>query len=337
VTRRGYGAALIGGCMAAQGRYLLMGDADGSYDFTDGVAMIGRLAEGADLVLGNRFAGGIAPGAMPWKNRYIGNPALSGTLNLFFRSGIDDAHCGLRAIAKDAFLECGLTATGMEFASEMVIKARLLEFRIEQVPAKLLPDLRNRDPHLRPWRDGWRHLRYLLMLSPMWVFGVPAMLALLLGVALLLGSTVEFFHPGLFSQIGDYWTLLGSAFVDIGHLALMLGLTGHLYGIQAGIRRPTLVTRVARRFIMLEAMLLSGLMMIVTGVGILGLVAFGWVSRDFNASVSILPPVVGILALTLGAQNVLGGFLMAMVGGNEARFFGATAISADDAPVQQGG
>jgi hypothetical protein len=134
--------------------------------------------------MGSRFRGGIAKGAMPWKNRYIGNPVLTGILNLFYRSGIDDAHCGIRAITKRAFLECGLSSTGMEFASEMVIKATLRGLHIEQVPATLSPDLRDRAPHLRPWRDGWRHLRYLLMLSPTWVFGVPALLAMLLAAVI---------------------------------------------------------------------------------------------------------------------------------------------------------
>jgi glycosyltransferase involved in cell wall biosynthesis len=174
VAARGYGAALIGGAEAAFGRYILMGDADGSYDFTDGVAMIGRLHAGADVCMGSRFKGGIAPGAMPWKNRHIGNPVLTGILNLLFRSGISDAHCGLRAIRKQAFAELRLTGTGMEFASEMVIKAALRKQRMEEVPARLLADLRDRPPHLRPWRDGWRHLRYLFMLSPARVFGVPA-------------------------------------------------------------------------------------------------------------------------------------------------------------------
>src|SRR5437016_3452490 len=178
IPKRGYGAALIGGCSGAFGRYLLMGDADGSYDFTDGVAMIGRLIDGAGLCMGSRFQGGIAPGAMPWKNRYIGNPALTGILNLFFRSGINDAHCGLRAITKQAFHELGLTGHGMEFASEMVVKASLKNIRIDQTPATLSVDLRDRQPHLRPWRDGWRHLRYLLMFSPTWLFGVPALLAM---------------------------------------------------------------------------------------------------------------------------------------------------------------
>ena len=154
VARRGYGAALIGGCEAAFGRLIMMGDCDGSYDFTEGVTMIAKLEEGYDLCMGSRFKGGIAPGAMPWKNRYIGNPALTGILALFFRSGISDAHCGLRAIRKEAFERLKLTGSGMEFASEMVIKAALLKLKMTEVPATLSPDLRARPPHLRPWRDG---------------------------------------------------------------------------------------------------------------------------------------------------------------------------------------
>ena len=175
VVDRGYGAALIGGGHAANGKYVVFGDADGSYDFRECVPMVEALIGGADLCMGSRFKGGIAPGAMPWKNRYIGNPVLTGILNLMYRAGISDAHCGLRAVTKDAFGRLRLTGSGMEFASEMVIKAALQRLNIAEVPATLSPDLRDREPHLRPWRDGWRHLRYLLMLSPTWIFTVPAM------------------------------------------------------------------------------------------------------------------------------------------------------------------
>lgn len=156
VAARGYGAALIGGFRGASGRFLVMGDADGSYDFREAVGLVRRLVAGADLCMGNRFAGGIAPGAMPWKNRWIGNPVLTGILNLFFRSGIGDAHCGLRALTRDCFERLALTGSGMEFASEMVIKAALKHERIAEEPVTLAPDLRDRAPHLRPWRDGWR-------------------------------------------------------------------------------------------------------------------------------------------------------------------------------------
>ncbi|MEL7486502.1 MAG: glycosyltransferase family 2 protein, partial [Pseudomonadota bacterium] len=174
VRERGYGAALIGGAKAAAGRFILMGDCDGSYNFTEGVPMIGKLNEGYAVCMGSRFDGGIAPGAMPWKNRYIGNPVLTGILNLFFRTGVNDAHCGLRAITKEAFETLNLSGSGMEFASEMVIKAALKKLPMTQAPATLSKDLRDRPPHLRPWRDGWRHLRYLLMLSPTWLFAGTA-------------------------------------------------------------------------------------------------------------------------------------------------------------------
>ncbi len=325
VARRGYGAALIGGCEGAWGRFLLMGDADGSYDFTDGVEMIGRLVAGADVCMGSRFAGGIAPGAMPWKNRYIGNPVLTGMLNLFFRTGIKDAHCGLRAITKAAFLDCRLTSSGMEFASEMVIKASLLGKRIDQAPATLSPDLRTRAPHLRPWRDGWRHLRYLLMLSPGWVFGGPALLALLIGLGLLTGAGVELVHPGALPQIGTYWTLLGTALVAMGHLALLQAMAAHLFAIRSGLRRASRGTRAMARWASLETMLISGAGLLALGGAILGLVALGWVHRHFQQTASLLPPALGTLALQLGMQNAFGGFLMAIIAGNEARFFGEPA------------
>lgn len=321
IEARGYGAALIGGCQRARGAFLLMGDADGSYDFIDGVPMIARLIDGADLCMGSRFQGGIARGAMPWKNRYIGNPVLTGTLNLFFRSGINDAHCGIRAIRKQAFSDCNLSSTGMEFASEMVIKATLRKLRIDQVPATLSPDLRARPPHLRPWRDGWRHLRYLLMLSPTWLFGVPALLALTLGLTILAAAGIDFAIPGSFPQVGSYWALLGSTSVAIGHLSLLMALTGHLYGVRSGYRQPTRITALARKVTNLESMLISGLVLFLLGVLVLIAVAWGWVERDFGRASSIVPPVTGCLMIVLGMQTAFSGFLMSIIADHNADFF----------------
>jgi glycosyltransferase involved in cell wall biosynthesis len=321
VERKGYGAAILGGFEAAFGRFLVMGDADGSYAFTDSVAMIGRLLAGADLCMGSRFKGGIAAGAMPWKNRYIGNPVLTGILNLFFRSGVEDAHCGLRAIRREACAALDLRGSGMEFASEMVIKASLKKLRIDQVPATLAPDLRDRPPHLRPWRDGWRHLRYLLMLSPTWVFGVPALASVIMGIMLLIAAGGEVLLPGFAPQIGPYWTILGSSLTAIGHLALLLALAGHLYGIRVGYRSPTRVTQLAARFASLESMLLSGLLLLIGGLATLAIVYTEWVARDYQAANSILLPILGMLQLTIGMQTALGGFLLAIIGGHEARFF----------------
>jgi glycosyltransferase involved in cell wall biosynthesis len=164
VAQRGYGSALFHGCMAANGEWIIMGDADDSYDFSALDPFVEKLSDGYDLVMGNRFAGGIAPGAMPWKNRYIGNPILTLIGRFLFKSPANDFHCGLRGFRKDAFLRMDLRTTGMEFASEMVIKANLFGMRITEVPTTLSKDGRSRAPHLRPWRDGWRHLRFMLIL-----------------------------------------------------------------------------------------------------------------------------------------------------------------------------
>jgi len=318
VAERGYGAALIGGGKAAYGQYVLMGDADGSYDFTDGVAMIGKLHEGADLCMGSRFKGGISPGAMPWKNRYIGNPVLTGILNLFFRPGISDAHCGLRAIRKDALESLRLSGSGMEFASEMVIKAALKGVRIEETPAKLLPDLRDRAPHLRPWRDGWRHLRYLFMLSPTWLFGVPAAVGAAAAVSVL--TLVALDAAGIVSVpfLGNYWTILAAAALSVSHMAGIMAIAARIYGVKQGYRTPSGRWNSFRRALSLESMLVLGVALIGVGITLLSAVAVAWQSRDFAAAQSVVAPVFGTLLVTLGVQNFFGGFLLSIVGGNEA-------------------
>jgi hypothetical protein len=321
VATRGYGAAMIGGGEAAHGQYIVFGDADGSYDFRESCAMIGKLVEGADLCMGSRFKGGIAPGAMPWKNRYIGNPVLTGILNLFFRTGITDAHCGLRAVTSDAFRQLRLSGSGMEFASEMVIKATLQRLAIAEVPATLSPDLRDREPHLRPWRDGWRHLRYLLMLSPTWIFTVPATAGALAALVIFAGALINALAPDLgLSFFGNYWVIAASTLASISHLAFILSMTGHLHGIKAGYRRSGNGTALLGRLLTLETMLISGLAFILAGTAILTMVTLSWSARDFSATYSVLPAVAGALLVTLGIQNVFGGFLLAIVGGNEARF-----------------
>jgi glycosyltransferase involved in cell wall biosynthesis len=322
VAERGYGAALRGGFEAARGRYLVMGDADGSYDFREAAPMVERLMRGAALCMGSRFKGCIKPGAMPWKNRYIGNPVLTGILNLLFRPGISDAHCGLRALTKDCFNRLGLSGRGMEFASEMVIKAALRAEPIAEVPATLSPDLRGRPPHLRPWRDGWRHLRYLFMLSPFWLFAAPAVAAGTIGLAILAAAAwalatqreAAFFF-------GNYWTVLAGAMVGGAHIAVILAIATHLYGVREGYRRSNAWIARLSRWITLESMVMAGAGLIAAGLVVLTLVLVQWHGRAFGPTFSVWPAVVGTLLLTLGAQNALGGFLLAIVGGNEARFF----------------
>jgi len=320
VNERGYGAALIGGCQAAQGQYIMMGDCDGSYNFTEGVAMVAELQKGYDLCMGNRFRGGIAPGAMPWKNRYIGNPALTGILNIFFKTGMRDAHCGLRAIRKNAFDRLNLSGSGMEFASEMVIKAALLKLKMSEVPATLSPDIRNRAPHLRPWRDGWRHLRYLFMLSPTWVFGFPGLAAIGSGTAILLVAALHAF--GLLAPIpfGESWIVIGALLFAVGHMATMMSVVSHLYGVRSGFRSQKSWLMRFRKVLSLEGFVIGGVALMAAAVAaMIGVAAF-WGMGSFSALPSILPVALASVAGTVGLQTVFGGFLFAVIMGNDADF-----------------
>jgi glycosyltransferase involved in cell wall biosynthesis len=321
VSERGYGAALRAGFTAASGRYLVMGDADGSYDFREAVPMVGALIEGADLCMGSRFKGAIRPGAMPWKNRYIGNPLLTGLLNLLFRARVSDAHCGLRALTREAFDRLRLTGAGMEFASEMVIKAALLDMKIAERPATLSPDLRDRAPHLRPWRDGWRHLRYLFMLSPAWMFAFPGAVSAAVGLTILaLAAWHALVDPAGVFFFGNYWVVLAAALVGIGHIAAILAGATHLQGLRAGYRRPWRRLMGLGRLVNLETMIVSGVALVAAGgAALLWVLAARWAGA-LNFGNSVFPVVAGTLLMTLGAQNILGGFLLAILGGNEARF-----------------
>jgi glycosyltransferase involved in cell wall biosynthesis len=323
VSRRGYGAAISGGVQAAHGRYIVMGDADGSYDFRDSVRMIEALMNGADLCMGSRFTGTIAPGAMPWKNRYIGNPVLTGALNLLFHAGVSDAHCGLRAFTRASFMQLGLCGSGMEFASEMIIKAALKNFRIAEVPVTLSPDLRDRPPHLRPWRDGWRHLRYLLMLSPIWLFGLPAMLVATGSLTILLyAAYIAIAGFSGESVIGNYWVILAGAMLGMSHAAGLLAAASHLYGVRENYRRPSPLTVFLARWVSLETMLVAGLGGVLAGLAMLFAVVAYWSAGSYGPIFNVLPAVAGISLIVIGVQNALGGFLLAIICGNEADFLG---------------
>lgn len=329
VERRGYGAALIGGMRAANGTYLVMGDADGSYDFRESATMVRRLAEGADLCMGSRFAGGIEPGAMPWKNRYIGNPVLTFVLNLFFRASVDDAHCGLRALTKSCFERLALSGAGMEFASEMIIKAALKKQVIAETPVTLRRDLRDRPPHLLPWRDGWRHLRYLLMLSPAWAFAAPAAgAAALSAVIFAVAAAMALLGAAEASPFGNYWVILAGALLGLAHIAALLAAATHLYGRRQGYRNPSIWEARLAKWASLETMLVSGAVAFAAGAAILLLVVGYWSRHHFVAIGNVLPAVAGTTLVVLGAQNALGGFLLAIINGNEAEFVDRAAAAA---------
>jgi glycosyltransferase involved in cell wall biosynthesis len=298
VQQRGYGSALFHGSMAAKGEWIIMADSDDSYDFSNLDPFIQKLREGFDLVMGNRFLGGIAPGAMPWKNRYIGNPILTWVGRLLFKCPAKDFHCGLRGFTKDAFLKMDLRTTGMEFASEMVIKANLFGMRIAEVPTTLSKDGRSRPPHLRPWRDGWRHLRFMLLLSPRWLFFIPGTILFLISLisytALLFGSVK------LGSLIFDVHTLFfAEAGLVLGFLAATLGVIIRMFGIREGLLQEHSLLEKLRASSILEIGGVVGILMIITGA-IFGFDALlAWSAVNFG---SLMP---GVLLRTISLSTTL--------------------------------
>lgn len=336
IQARGYGAALIGGFEAARGRYLVMADSDLSYDFMDSVPMVEELHRGADLCMGSRFAGDIRPGAMPWLNRYIGNPALSGILRLLFKTHVSDAHCGIRALTRDCFLRLGLTSTGMEFASEMVLKASLLGMIVTEIPVTLAPDQRGRPPHLRPWRDGWRHLRYMLMLSPGWLFFAPAGMFGAMGLAifavLLSQPNVAMARLGPL-LLGDHWMIAASAMIGVAAQTGIFGWAALLYGVKEGYRRPTTLMRRLLRVSRLEYWLMSGFALIVAGLAGIAYIVTEWMTAGFGPLRALRPLVASSTLFLVGFQLFYGGFLLSIVSGNEARLAHLDTTDASDSHI----
>jgi glycosyltransferase involved in cell wall biosynthesis len=316
VPIRGYGAALYGAISAAQGRYCIMGDADDSYDFENLDAFVDKLRQGYDLVMGNRFQGGIMPGAMPWKNRYIGNPILSTIGKILFHAEVDDFHCGLRGFSKSAFQRMDLRTTGMEFASEMVIKSKLMGMKMTEVPTTLSPDGRSRPPHLLPYRDGWRHLRFMLLFSPNWLFLYPGMVAMLVGLAvggLLLGQPIHINSI----RLGLDTLVYCSTFVVVGFQAILFSLLSRMYAIQEGLYPKTARDRKYGQLITLErglvigaAILLAGLIAALYAVWEWKQHAFGLLETERIARI-VIPSSV---ALSLGIEIILFSFLLSTFG-----------------------
>ena len=303
VAQPGYGSALQGGIDAALGRYIIMGDADGSYDFAALDAYVAKLREGFDLVMGNRFAGGIAPGAMPFLHRYLGNPVLSFLGRLFFGGSVRDFHCGLRGFSKDAVTGLDLRTSGMEFASEMVVKAILRGLRIAEVPTTLAPDGRSRPPHLRTWRDGWRHLRFLLLFSPRWLFLVPgvamtcagtlAMAALIPG-PLPVGSVVFDIHTMLYAGVA----------VIVGLQICGFAVFSKVVAMVAGLVPPDPGTEAIVRQASLERGLVFGGILVVSGMAGALYGVLEWRAAEFGPLVATSMMRVAIPSLTVLAAGV---------------------------------
>lgn len=304
VAQPGYGAALISGISNAHGRYVVMGDSDDSYDFSDLSGFLRQLRGGADLVMGNRFRGGISPGAMPFLHRYLGNPVLSFVGRLFFRAKIGDFHCGLRGFSRQAILRLGLVAPGMEFASEMVAKAALAGLRITEVPTTLRPDGRGRPPHLRTWRDGWRHLRFLLLFCPRWLFLYPGLMLLvtgLLGFAVLLHGPLDLLTVGL-----DIHSLLYMAAATVlGAQMVQLAVLTKWMGILSGVVPPQRWLLRWAPYLKIETGLILGVGLGALGVGWSVALVLDWRDAGFGAmdpSRTMRGAIPAVTLMILGVQ-----------------------------------
>ncbi|MGE3303176.1 MAG: glycosyltransferase family 2 protein [Hyphomonadaceae bacterium] len=302
VPARGYGAALLGGIAAARGRFIIMGDADDSYDFERLDAFVERLRAGDELVMGNRFQGGIAKGAMPFLHRWLGNPVLSFMGRLFFDIPIGDFHCGLRGFSKEAIDRLGLRAPGMEFASEMVVKASLNGLRMSEAPTTLSPDGRSRAPHLKTWRDGWRHLRFLLLHSPRWLFFYPGLILMVLGVfvAGVLAPGAVRVTPTL--EL-DFHTLIAACFaVIVGSQLLMFGFVARRYAMMEGFLPSKHTLHGLLEGLTLERILQSAGVLLAIGIGGVIWSLWFWASLGFGAIE--YPLVLRVLVIALSAVVV---------------------------------
>ncbi len=312
VLDRGYGAALMGGVCAARGRFVIMGDADDSYDFERLDAMLAELRSGADLVMGNRFQGGISPGAMPFLHRWLGNPVLSFIGRLFFKVPVGDFHCGLRGFSRESILALGLKSPGMEFASEMVVKAALNRLDIRETPTTLKPDGRTRAPHLKTWRDGWRHLRFLLLHSPKFLFIYPGLLLTALGLTgvVLLSRGAVRLTPAL--EL-DIHSLIASCFaILIGVQLVMFGGLAARYAMVEGFLPPPRTLKRLFLGLTLETILRTSLVILVAGVagsiwsfGRWAELGFGQI--QFYGVLRLL--VVSLTAIAVAVQLAASGFL----------------------------
>ena len=316
VPIRGYGAALTAGIADAKGEFVIMGDADDSYDLSNLGPFVEALRGGADLVMGNRFAGGIEPGAMPALHRYLGNPVLTAVGRILFRSPVKDFHCGLRGFRREAILELDLRTTGMEFASEMVVKATLNKLNIVEVPTTLSPDGRSRAPHLRRWHDGWRHLRFLLLYSPRWLFLYPGMILFLVGLVfggVLLAGPIQIGEHALDVSALVY----AMAAVLIGFQAILFAAFSRAFVANEGLMPPSPGMQKAFKVLNLERGLIIGLLLLIVGVALAIYGFIHWGSSDFgalDARGAIRLAVPAATLSVLGFETIMGSFFLSVLG-----------------------
>lgn len=316
VANRGYGSALMGGIAAARGKYIVMGDADGSYDFSQIPLFLDKLRSGYELVMGNRFQGGIEPGAMSPLHHYFGNPVLTGIGRLLFKAPCHDFHCGLRGFTRTAYDRMHLRTTGMEFASEMVVKASLFKLPVCEVPTTLSPDGRHRRSHLRSWHDGWRHLRFLLLYSPRWLFFYPGVALLLLGGATGLWLLISPSRVGPI-QLDAHALLYATLAILAGFQTVLFAFFTKVFGVTEGLLPEDPRLTRAFRILNLEKGLLIGSTLLAVGVGTAAYPLYVWNRTGFDAMdpvalVRLLAAV--IILVTLGVETICASFFLSILG-----------------------
>lgn len=322
VPARGYGSALRAGIAAARGRFIIMGDADDSYDFAEVPRFVEMWRQGYDVVMGNRFRGEIKRGAMPWHHKYIGNPGLSWVLNLFFHAGIGDSHCGMRGFTRAIYDQMDLRSTGMEFASEFVIKAAQLRARITEIPITLWPDKRGRPPHLRSFRDGWRHLRFMLLYAPNWLFLLPGATLVMVGLGL-----VFWLLPGprvLTARVTlDIHTMIfGVMFTLLGVQILSLGAFAKVFSYAERFDHKNISLRRALTHVRLETGLLLGGGLFLVGFLGCAWVVWDWISSGFGPLHQVRAVLFWSMWLFLGIQVTFASFFLSMLGISRGTYIG---------------
>ena len=313
--RRGYGQAYLAGLAAARGRYIIIGDADDTYDFSDLSGFLAPLRDGWDLVMGTRIRGRIEPGAMPWHHRWIGVPILTAVLNLLFRARISDAHCGMRGFRAESIRALGLRTTGMEFASEMILQSARRGLRITEVPITLHRGGRPGKPHLRSFRDGWRHLKMMFMLSPTYLFLVPG--ALLLGFGMLLVAATAGGPLFVRGVLFDYhWMILGCLLAVLGSSVLHFGFFARIFSLAEGFETHDLLLIRLFRSLTLERGLILGTLFAVTGLAINVGILVEWIRKDFSfgGEVRIRPALAALTLTVLGVQVIFASFFYSILG-----------------------
>lgn len=318
VPVKGYGSALLSGIAAARSELVVIADADDSYDLSQIEPFVDALRGGAELVMGNRFLGGIEPGAMPTLNRYVGNPILTRLGRLLFRSPSGDFHCGMRAFRRSSILSLGLRTAGMEFASEMVVRATLAKLQIVEVPVTLSPDGRTRAPHLRPWRDGWRHLRFLFLYSPRWLFFYPGIALMVVGLALGIALLPGPLHIGSVGLDVNAFVYCAVA-VIIGFQAVLFSVLARAFAVGAGLLPPSRNTERIFRIVTLEVGLAVGALLLLAGIGLSVYTVLFWSGRSFGAlstSSTIRLVVPAAMLMILGLETVLASFFLSILGIN---------------------